>query len=105
MQGDQQKVVEKNSQNDVVVTEFEAKKNSQNSKNSQFIDQKNKFDGFEEIWDDGTVYKGGYLNGRKNGKGFMKWPNGATYEGEFKSNKINGYGKKNNLTQGKNHSK
>jgi hypothetical protein len=48
-----------------------------------------------EIWPNGTVYIGDYVNYKKHGKGEMTWPDEAKYVGQFRDNKINGYGKKN----------
>ena len=41
---------------------------------------------------DGSSYKGGYDEGRKQGKGKYTWPDGSYYEGEWVDNKINGSG-------------
>uniref|UniRef100_A0A8C2ZHI7 Alsin Rho guanine nucleotide exchange factor ALS2 n=1 Tax=Cyclopterus lumpus TaxID=8103 RepID=A0A8C2ZHI7_CYCLU len=37
-------------------------------------------------------YTGGWLLGRVNGRGTMKWPDGRTYNGNFKNGQEDGYG-------------
>ena len=37
-------------------------------------------------------YLGEFKDGKKNGKGIIKWANGEFYEGEFKDDKKNGKG-------------
>ena len=41
----------------------------------------------------GDYYKGGFNNGKKEGKGIMIYKNGTRYEGDFKNNKHEGFGK------------
>mmetsp|Transcript_39533 Transcript_39533/g.60362 ORF Transcript_39533/g.60362 Transcript_39533/m.60362 type:complete len:217 (+) Transcript_39533:1125-1775(+) len=45
-----------------------------------------------ERWIDGSVYLGGYADGKKNGIGTYQWNEGLSYAGEWKDNKINGIG-------------
>lgn len=46
----------------------------------------------EEVWKDGTVYKGDFLNGSKHGKGVYKFLDSSTYEGYFKQDMFQGEG-------------
>ena len=39
------------------------------------------------------VYRGYFLNGKKEGKGIFEGVNGITYEGDYKGNKKHGFGK------------
>ena len=41
----------------------------------------------------GDYYKGGFINGKKEGNGIMIYKNGTRYEGAFKNNKHEGFGK------------
>jgi TPR repeat protein len=45
------------------------------------------------IWDDGTEYKGNYLNGHKNGYGVQTWSSGTIYEGDWVNSQMQGFGK------------
>ena len=46
-----------------------------------FVD--NKREGFgRHFWPDGAEYEGDWKNDKRNGKGKEKWPDGSTYEGE-----------------------
>ena len=45
-----------------------------------------------EKWDDGSIYKGHYYDGKKNGIGIYIWDDGNKYEGEFVNNTFHGYG-------------
>ena len=45
---------------------------------------------------DGSLYKGNFVNNKKEGKGKFLYPDGARYEGEFKNDNFNGTGKKYN---------
>lgn len=47
----------------------------------------------ELVWNNGTVYIGNFVDNEMSGSGIMKWPNGDVYEGEFKAGKRNGIGK------------
>ena len=40
-----------------------------------------------------TIYKGGFKDGKKHGKGRFDWADGSTYTGEFFDNNIEGKGK------------
>jgi len=54
----------------------------------------NKKEGYGKmIWNDGTSYAGGYVNGKKEGWGILIRPNGDIYKGEWKKGKIDGYGR------------
>ena len=44
-------------------------------------------------YDDGSVYTGQVVNGKRNGKGTMTWPSGDVYEGDLVDNKRHGRGK------------
>lgn len=44
-------------------------------------------------YDDGRVYVGHVVNGKRHGKGKQTWPSGDTYEGDFTNNIIHGKGK------------
>ncbi len=46
----------------------------------------------KEVWPDGTVHEGFYINGKKNGKGKITFSDKAWYEGEFLDNSIHGNG-------------
>ena len=62
----------------------------QSSKNNYI---KNKKHGpAEEIWADGSYFKGEYKDGLKDGKGEMRWPDGNIYKGDFKKGHIEGFG-------------
>ena len=39
-----------------------------------------------------NIYKGSWLNGERNGYGFIEYSNGTSYEGQFKNNDIFGEG-------------
>jgi hypothetical protein len=41
---------------------------------------------------DGSIYEGDYDEGKKKGRGKLKFPNGSYYEGEFLDNQIHGFG-------------
>ena len=41
---------------------------------------------------DGRIFEGDYLNGRKNGAGKFTWPNGKIFEGDFRDGKQHGVG-------------
>lgn len=43
-------------------------------------------------YDDGSVYTGEVLNGKRHGKGKLVWPSGDVYEGDWKDDKRNGKG-------------
>ena len=45
-----------------------------------------------EIWKDGSIYKGEYSEGKKNGIGVYSWSDGTKYEGMWKNNTFNGLG-------------
>jgi hypothetical protein len=38
------------------------------------------------------MYEGDWENGKKKGRGVMRWENGDVYEGEFDQDKFHGYG-------------
>ena len=41
------------------------------------------------MWfDDGTVFKGTYVNGVKQGDGIYQWSDGSSYEGQLKDNVV-----------------
>ncbi|HEX6690536.1 MAG TPA: hypothetical protein VF110_05240, partial [Burkholderiales bacterium] len=40
-----------------------------------------------------AVYEGGFLQGRKHGKGVKTWANGDRYEGDFADDQRNGFGR------------
>ena len=40
----------------------------------------------------GTTYRGGFLETKKEGRGFWKHPEGDTYEGEYSNNRQHGWG-------------
>ena len=42
---------------------------------------------------DNSIYEGDIVNGKKEGKGIIKYKNGTTYEGDFINDKYNGFGK------------
>lgn len=44
------------------------------------------------MWIDGTIYKGQYKEGKKNGFGIHIWPDESLYEGHFINNMFHGYG-------------
>lgn len=46
----------------------------------------------EEMFNDGTSYKGNFKADLKHGMGEMRWPDGNWYKGEFKRGKIDGKG-------------
>jgi hypothetical protein len=39
------------------------------------------------------VYEGNYFEGKKHGKGLLRFADKSIYEGEFVMNEISGYGK------------
>ena len=43
-----------------------------------------------ETWNDGSSYKGNYVNGKKEGFGTYCWADGSKYEGDWYENKVNG---------------
>jgi hypothetical protein len=43
-------------------------------------------------YSDGSKYKGGFLDGKRHGKGIMNWANGCVYEGDFVDDQYNGKG-------------
>ena len=45
-----------------------------------------------EKWNDGSIYRGQYYNGKKNGIGTYIFGDGNKYEGEFINNSFQGYG-------------
>lgn len=45
----------------------------------------------EEKYLDGNIYKGEFVNGKKNGKGHFLLANGTFYDGDFKEDKLEGY--------------
>ena len=45
------------------------------------------------VLDDGSVYEGDFVNGKRIGKGKLTWPSGEVYEGNFVNGKIIGKGK------------
>lgn len=47
----------------------------------------------ELVFENGAVYEGYLLNGKRHGPGVQVWPDGAKYEGEWSENKANGLGK------------
>lgn len=44
-------------------------------------------------YDDGRVYSGNVVNGKRHGWGKMTWPSGITYEGDWKDDRFSGKGK------------
>ena len=48
--------------------------------------------GIEESAEGGYIYRGDFINNKKEGYGTMIWKDGAKYQGEFKNNQANGYG-------------
>ena len=46
-----------------------------------------------EHYEEGSIYTGTFLNGKKDGIGVYKWIDKSSYEGEWTNNYINGYGK------------
>ena len=38
-------------------------------------------------WNDGRIYKGNYLNDKKEGFGDFYWPDGRCYKGNWKNGK------------------
>ena len=46
-----------------------------------------------DIFVNGDVYSGEYVNGKPEGKGQYTWQNGASYVGEFKAGMKEGKGK------------
>lgn len=44
-------------------------------------------------YDDGVVYTGQILNGKRHGKGKLVWPNGDVYEGDWRDDQCTGKGK------------
>ena len=46
-----------------------------------------------EHYEEGSIYIGTFLNGKKHGIGVYKWKDKSSYEGEWTNNYINGYGK------------
>ncbi|MDR7079550.1 hypothetical protein J2Y03_004608 [Neobacillus niacini] len=44
------------------------------------------------IWADGTKYDGDFANGYFHGEGTLTWPDGMIYKGEFRNDLQNGYG-------------
>ena len=45
-----------------------------------------------ESYDDGSLYCGEFLMGKKNGVGYYQWSDNSFYEGEWSNNMLNGYG-------------
>ncbi|MBQ2920994.1 MAG: TIR domain-containing protein [Oscillospiraceae bacterium] len=45
-------------------------------------------------WPDGDVYEGAWKDDKRTGKGKFTWPDGNVYEGDFVAGKITGKGKK-----------
>jgi hypothetical protein len=41
---------------------------------------------------DGEQYEGMWKNGKKDGRGTLRFPNGALYEGRFRDDQIDGQG-------------
>lgn len=46
------------------------------------------------VLEDGSVYEGDFVNGKRTGKGKYTWPSGDVYEGDFRNNEITGKGRK-----------
>ena len=46
------------------------------------------YNNIEKIKLDNAEYEGQMKDGKRNGKGIMKWANGAIYEGEFKDDLV-----------------
>ncbi len=44
------------------------------------------------MWPDGAVYEGRFADGKKEGKGRLKFADGSLFEGDFQDNEINGEG-------------
>jgi len=44
-------------------------------------------------WEDGSVYTGDWVNGKRDGKGKMMFANGRVYEGHWKDDKLDGKGR------------
>ena len=47
----------------------------------------------EKTFEDGTVYKGGWIAGKMHGAGVLTLPDGEVYEGDFNDGRRNGTGK------------
>ena len=47
----------------------------------------------ENMYPDGTTFKGDVVDGKMQGKGKLTFPNGNIYEGEFVDGKMQGKGK------------
>ena len=45
-----------------------------------------------QVWPDGTIYEGYWLNGRANGKGRIIHADGVWYNGNWLNDKANGQG-------------
>lgn len=45
-----------------------------------------------QIWPDGAMYEGNWVNNQANGKGKFTYNNRDVYEGNWKNGKANGYG-------------
>lgn len=60
--------------------------------NIPFLDPKPKYELVEEIFKDGSVYKGEKLNQNRHGKGKFIYSDGGIYEGDWKFGKMDGYG-------------
>ena len=46
----------------------------------------------KEIWPDGAVFEGQFVEGKKNGPGVFQWCDGSIFKGNFMDNNINGRG-------------
>jgi uncharacterized protein YbaP (TraB family) len=47
----------------------------------------------QETWENGSCYKGDYVESMKHGRGVFNWADGSKYVGEFFNNNIEGEGK------------
>lgn len=45
------------------------------------------------VWEDGSMYSGDYMFGKRHGKGKYVFANGKYYDGQWSEGKQHGYGK------------
>lgn len=51
----------------------------------------------KELYADGSIYEGPFIEGKKTGSGTMTNKDGSNYSGQFNENNIHGFGKSSHL--------